>query len=187
MVSRKPSGKVPSGSPSTGEPEYLVVGTLRRPHGVHGAMVMQVITDFPERLIPGTQLFLGDAHTPVALLSTRVHNRGLVVKLIGVDTPEEAGNLRNQLVYVRAADRPRLPTGEFYHHQLIGLHVVNEADQPIGILSEILQTRANDVYVVRRANGSEVLLPVIPTVILAIETDRRLIRVRAIPGLLEES
>lgn len=187
MVSRKTSAKVPSGSPATGEPEYLVVGTLRRPHGVHGAMVMQVLTDFPERLNPDAELFLGDAHTPVAIISTRGHNHGLVVQLKGVDTPEQAGSLRNQSVYVRAVDRPQLREGEFYHHQLLGLDVVNEVDEPMGMLTEILQTGANDVYVVRRSNGTEVLLPVIPSVILAIEPDRRRIRVRVIPGLLDGS
>jgi 16S rRNA processing protein RimM len=150
-------------------------------------MVMQVITDFPERLKPEAQLFLGESRKPVVLLSARAHNRGLLVRLSGVDTPEAAGTLRNQSLYVRAADRPRLSTGEFYHHQLIGLNVVNEADESIGTLSEILQTGANDVYVVRRANGSEVLLPVIAAVVIAVEPDRGRIRVRAIPGLLEGS
>ena len=85
------------------------------------------------------------------------------------------------------ADRPPLPKGLFYVHELIGFEVVDEEEGLIGKLTEILQTGANDVYVVTRPDASEVLLPVIPSVVLNIDADRRLIRVRLIPGLLDES
>ncbi len=105
----------------------------------------------------------------------------------GVDTPEDAARYRNQLVYVTAADRPPLPKGQFYVHELIGFDVVDEEENLIGKLTEILQTGANDVYVVTRPDASEVLLPVISSVVLKIDADRRLIRVHLIPGLLDES
>ncbi len=187
MAARKISSNVGSGSPSAGEPEYLVVGSLRRSHGVHGEMVMEVITDFPERLKPNTKVYLGDSHQPMILESVRIHNEGLLVKFKGVDTPEDAGRCRNQLVYVTAADRPKLSKGQYYHHELIGFAIVDEHDESIGTLSDIMQTGANDVYVVTRLDKSELLLPVISSVVLDIEADRRLIRVRLIPGLLDES
>ena len=105
----------------------------------------------------------------------------------GVDTPEDAARYRNQLVYVTAADRPPLPKGQFYVHELIGFDVMDEEESLIGKLTEILQTGANDVYVVTRPDASEVLLPVIPSVVLNIDADRRQIRVQLIPGLLDES
>lgn len=150
-------------------------------------MLMRVMTDFPERLRPGVQLYLGMAHSPVSLISVQPHNQGLVVRVSGVDTPERAGSLRNELVSVSAADRPPLASGQFYLHQLVGLAVVDEADQSIGTLIEVLQTGANDVYVVKRADGSELLLPVIPSVVLAVDAGRRLIRVNARAGVPDES
>jgi 16S rRNA processing protein RimM len=186
MVSRKTQRNTGSGSPSTGEPEYLVVGFLRRPHGLHGEMVMEIHTDFPERLKPSLPVYIGDSYQKAVITGTRVHNEGLLIKFEGVETPEQAGRLRNQPVYVTAADRPVLPAGQYYHHELIGFAVVDEKQESIGTLIEIMQTGANDVYVVRKPDGREVLLPVISSVILAIEAGKRQICVRPIPGLLDE-
>ena len=175
-----------SGSPTKGEPDYLIVGYLRRAHGVRGEMVMEIHTDFPERLKSKAKVFVGKNYQPMTIATTRNHSEGLLIKLKGIDTPEDAARYRNQLVYVTAADRPPLPKGQFYVHELIGFEVVNE-EGLIGKLTEILQTGANDAYVVTRPDASEVLLPVIPSVVLGIEADRRLIRVHLIPGLLDES
>ncbi len=187
MASKKNSSNKGSGSPTKGEPVYLIVGYLRRAHGVHGEMVMEVQTDFPERLKPKTKVFVGKDYQPITIATARNHSEGLLIKLNGVDTPEDAARYRNQLVYVTAADRPPLPKGQFYVHELIGFDVVDEEESSIGKLTEIMQTGANDVYVVTRPDASEVLLPVISSVILDIEAERRQIRVRLIPGLLDES
>jgi len=63
------------GSPD-GEPVYLVVGFLRRAHGVHGELIMDLHTDFPERLRSGRKLFIGEEHKPMALVSTRPMQKG---------------------------------------------------------------------------------------------------------------
>ncbi len=187
MAPRKTSSSAGSGSPSAGEPEYLVVGFLRRAHGVRGEMVMEIHTDFPERLKAKTKVFVGDKRQPMTISGTRVHQEGLLVKFKDIDSPEDTVRYRNQLVYVTAADRPQLPEGQFYHHELIGFDVVDEEKGPVGKLTEIMQTGANDVYIVTRPDGSEILLPVIPSVVLDIEADRRLIRVHLLDGLIEES
>ena len=186
MVVKKTKSNTDSGSPSTGGPEYLVVGFLRRPHGLHGEIVMEVHTDFPERLKSATSVYIGDSHQKMVITGARFHNEGRLIKFEDIESPEQAGRYRNQPVYVKTADRPILPEGQFYHHELIGFSVVDEKEESIGSLVEILQTGANDVYVVRRPDGREVLLPVIPSVILAIELGSRQVRVRPIPGLLDE-
>ena len=187
MVGKKIKNKHGSGSPIDGEPEYLVVGYLRRPHGLHGEMVMEVHTDFPERLKPGTEVYIGGSCEKKLISNVRIHNEGLLIKFRDLETPEHAGRYRNQSVYVTVADRPVLPDGQYYHHELIGFNVIDEKEQSIGTLVEIMQTGANDVYVVRRADGREVLLPVIASVVIAVEVGNHQIRVRPIPGLLDES
>lgn len=187
MASKKERRKAESGSPTAGEPEYLIVGYLRRPHGVHGEMVMEIHTDFPDRLKPACRVYIGAAHAPMTIAGSRYHNEGLIIKLDGIDTPEAAGRFRNQLVYVTAADRPPLPEGMYYHHELIGFEIVDEMDHIVGTLKEIIQTGANDVYVVARDDSKEVLLPVIPSVVLGLEFAQRRIRVHLIPGLLDET
>jgi 16S rRNA processing protein RimM len=171
-----------SGSPN-GEPVYLTVGFIRRPHGLHGEMVMDLHTDFPERMKSGRKLLVGEDHQPLTLTSVRPHQAGLLVSLKGIDTPEQAGLLRNQWVYIKASDAPKLPEGKIYQHQLLGFQVVDENDQPLGTLVEILETGANNVYVVRDEAGHEILLPAIAEVVLETDTSRRVMRVHVLDGL----
>jgi 16S rRNA processing protein RimM len=170
------------GSPD-GEPVYLVVGFLRRAHGVRGEIIMDLHTDFPERLRSGRKLFVGDEHTPVTLTGARPHAKGMLVKLKGVETPEAVIPFRNQWVYVQATDVPALPEGKLYQHELFGFDVVDENGESLGSLVEIIETGANDVYVVRNEAGKEILLPAIPSVILETDPVRRMMRVHLLEGL----
>jgi len=176
-----------SGSPNAGEPAFLAAGKMRRPHGVHGEMVVELHTDFPERLRPKTTVYLGEKHLPVILRSARVHNEGLLLGFEGIDTPEEAGRYRNQVIYSSAKTLPDLADGEYYFHQLIGLNVADEDGHSLGVLTEILETGANDVYVVTDAEGSELLLPAIPQVVLDVNLDLKTMKVHLLPGLVEET
>lgn len=171
-----------AGSPS-GEPVYLTVGFLRRPHGVQGEIIMDLHTDFPERLKKGKKLWLGEDHRPVILASARPHAKGMLLKFKDMDTPEEVGEFRNQWVYVKASNVPPLPEGQMYQHELFGFAVVDEHNNSLGHLVEIIETGANDVYVVRDDSGHEILLPAIPSVILELDRARRLMRVHLLEGL----
>ena len=171
-----------SGSP-TGEPVYLAVGFLRRPHGVRGELIMDIHTDFPDRLRAGTKVFVGEGHDPLKIASARPHGTSLLVSFRGLVNPEEAGRLRNTWVYVTAADRPPLPDGKVYQYQIIGLRVVTDDGRELGTLSEILETGANDVYVVKAADGKEILLPAIPDVILGHNLSDGVMRVHLLDGL----
>ena len=171
-----------SGSP-IGEPLYLSVGFLRRPHGLQGEIIMDLHTDFPERMKIGRKLFIGEEYQPVTLTSVRPHQSGLLVKFKNIETPEDAGVYRNQWVFIKAKDAPPLPDGQIYQYELIGFNVVDEDDNPLGTLTEVLGTGANDVYVVKDEAGKELLLPAIPSVVLELDAGRRLIRVHLLEGL----
>ena len=173
----------PAGSPSNGEPLFLVVGKLRKPHGLNGEIRMEVITDFPERLKPGVSVFVGDEHHPMCIHSRRWHNRLLLITFEDINNPESAANFRNQMVYVRADDRPPLPDGNFYHHQLLGLDVVSDQGEQLGQLVEILETGANDVYIVRPITGPDLLIPAIDKVVTEINLEAGLMKVHLILGL----
>ncbi len=186
MVGRKKARTTGSGSPPVGEPEYLLVGSLRRAHGVRGEMVMEILTDFPERLKPGTGVYVGPSHRSMMIQGARVHSEGMLIKLEGVDSPEDAARFRNQPVYVTTASRPPLPEGHYYEHQVIGFTVVDdETGESIGTLSGIMRTGANDVYVVERENGGEVLLPVIASVVLSLDAESHTVHVHLLPGLID--
>ena len=172
-----------AGSPD-GEPIYLSIGFLRRPHGVQGEVIMDLHTDFPDRIKPGRKIYIGEKYEAATFGSVRVHGDSLLIKLRGYDTPESVGRFRNQWVYVKAKDVPPLPEGRHYKYEMIGLDVVDENDNALGKLEEILETGANDVYIVRDEAGKEILLPAIPSVILNVDMAQRSIKVHLLEGLI---
>lgn len=175
-----------SGSPNPGEPEFLVVGKFGKPHGIQGEIVMDIYTDFPERLQPGVTIFVGSQYAAHKIVKRRPHPRGLLVMVENYRSREAAAELRNQFVYVAAADRPELEDGEYYHHQLLGMNLVDENGQYVGKLVQILQTGANDVYVVHDTAGAEILIPAIDSVILNIDLEEKQMQVHLLPGILPE-
>lgn len=175
-----------AGSLLPGEPVFLAVGKLRHAHGIHGEILMEVFTDFPERLIPGAILYLNSENDQLRLIKCRPHREGLLMTFEGYTTPEQISQFRNQVLYVKANDRPPLADGEYYQHQLINLHVATDAGVSIGTVTEILETGASDVLVIRPEIGPEVLIPIVDTFIQSIDLTNREITVHIIPGILAE-
>jgi 16S rRNA processing protein RimM len=81
-----------------------------------------------------------------------------------------------------------LPEGEYYHHQVLGITVVDETDVVLGTLTEIIETGANDVYVVSDGGSParEILIPAIKQVLLDVDLDKKTMRVHLLPGLVED-
>ena len=171
------------GSPN-GESVYLAIGFLRRPHGISGEIIMDLHTDFPERIKPGRKVYVGENYDTLTIDTVRSHGNGMLVRLRGVDTPEGAGRFRNQWIYVKSTEVPALPEGQIYKHQLVGITVTADTGETLGVLNEIIETGANDVYVVKKESGGEILLPAIPDVILETDMNDRVMKVHLIDGLV---
>jgi len=166
-INKKPLNK--TGSPQSGGPAFLTIGKLQRTHGVKGEIVMEVLTDFPEKIIKGKDVFIGPRHVEYQVRSVRSHGQKLLISFEGLNDCDEVSILRNQNVMIKTEDASQLPEGEYYHHEIIGMQVVEENGNPVGTVQEILVTGANDVYVVTQENGGEVLLPAIHDVIINID------------------
>lgn len=167
-----------TGSPMQDEPVFIAVGFLRRSHGLKGEVIMDVLTDFPERIRVNRQVFIGEKHEPYRIQSVRMHEPAMLVKFKGYDTPEDVTRFRNLMVYVPVEQLPELPEDVYYHHQLLGLTVKDEAGKVFGNLASILETGANDVYVVRSEDGHEVLFPAIEGVVLQVDLEHKEMIVR---------
>ena len=176
-----------TGSPMPGEPVFLVIGKLRRPHGLKGDILMEVLTDFPERIKAGEQVFVGEKFDELQFRSCFWHGKLMRISFEGFNNPESVGEYRNNYVYVRRENVTELPEGEYYHHQLIGLKVLSDEGVTLGIITSILETGANDVLKVEDEQSREVLIPVIEQVVQDVDFDSGTILVHLIPGLLPEN
>ena len=181
------SYRLPSdaGSPQ-GEPLFLAVGKLRRPHGIRGEMLMEVLTDFPERFRAGAVVYVGPRRVPLTIRSVRPHRDMLIIAFEGYGERNQVEALRNLLVTVPADEAPPLAEDEVYYHQLLGLRVVTDEGVTLGRLVEILETGANDVYIVEpEGGGGQILLPAIDEVVLHIDLERGEMTVHLLEGLLD--
>ena len=167
-----------AGSSTFDEPVYLTIGQLGRSHGLHGEILMYLTTDFPERIRHGKVVFIGKNNSPFTIEQARHHNKGLLLKFENINQIEDLEKLTNALVFVRTDSLPPLPDGEYYHHQLLGLNVVNETGQEVGVLNEILETGANDVYIVINSDGKEELIPALNQNLVKIDIKNKIMVVR---------
>ena len=168
-----------AGYQSKGEPAFVAIGKFRRPHGIHGEIVMDNITINTGSIVKGTALFVGERHLEVTVHSARKTHKGMLVSLEGYLDRDLAGEFRNHFVYFRTEDLPELPAGEFYLYKLIGMRVLTEDSDYLGTIQEVMETGANDVYVVKKQSDSaELLLPAIESVILDINFDTEEVTVK---------
>lgn len=171
------------------QPEYLLVGEILRPHGVQGELRVRLLTEYPERIPQVPSLFLGagvDARSTleVHVVSMRMHQGFALIKFREYADRTQAERLRGQYIMVRLADAVPLDEGEFYLYQVIGLAVRTEDGQDLGTVAEVLETGANDVYIVHGDRYGEVLIPVTTDTIIQTDIPGRLLTVRLPAGLL---
>jgi 16S rRNA processing protein RimM len=176
----KPSTKVRARS----KPTFVAAGRVMRPHGVRGELLVEPVSDLMRSLQAGTQVFLGPRHKPAKVASARLHGRRWLVRLDGCDDREDAELWRGAALGVRVDDLPPLPEGEYFYWQILGMQVVTEDGRVLGRIDEILETGANDVYIVRSPDQPEVLLPAIQSVVRQVDLIAGKMKVHLIPGLI---
>lgn len=156
------------GSPQPGEPVFILIGKIRRPHGVDGKMMIDPYSESVDRFKPGNKVLIGEDHQPQVIQTRRAMDRAMLITFKDITDPDQAGLFRNKFIYILKDDLPALPDGEYYHFDLVGLNVFDIDDQMLGVLTEVLETGANDVFVVKSENGEEILLPAIESVIISV-------------------
>ena len=124
-----------------------------------------------ELLAPGRLVYIGEDHRPLTIAETRWKQDLLLLRFAELHDRTAVSELTNMLVYIRSNELPPLVDGGVYYHELIGLQVVEESGQVLGQLADILQTGANDVYVVLDEAGKETLIPDTDEMVLKIDLE----------------
>ena len=138
-------------------PEFVRVGQVTAPFGVQGAVKVYPLTDFEDRFEPGSELYLDGQ--PRRVEWWKPGHPTVTVKLAGIDNRTLAELHRGRYLEVRDEAVKPLSEGSYYHHQLVGLEVVTEGGGRVGVLSNVLERPANDVWVVTGDDGAEHLVP----------------------------
>ena len=153
-------------------------------HGIRGELKCRIVTDFPkQRFKRGNAVLLDGA--PRIIVSARAQGQIVLLRFEDVTDRTLAATFRGKDVLVPADQAVKLPKGEFYWHQVIGLEVIDATTQTsLGRISDILETGANDVYVVKTAGGRELLIPAIKDVVKDIDPALDRMLVEPLPGML---
>lgn len=169
------------------QPRYFAVAEVGAPHGLAGEASLIVLTDFPERLLEPTSYLLSP---PVGgLVEVRVDRvRGsgrLYAHFEGLDSPEAVAALRGCRLLVPEAEARSLDEDAYWVDDLVGCAVATTAGRELGTVEEVLFTGANDVYMVRLADGKSLPVPAIKEVVVSVDIEARSIVIEPIPGLMD--
>ncbi len=167
----------------------VIIGRLRKPHGLRGAMVLEILTDHPEaRFYPGAVLFVGPRQVPLTLRTVQPFRDGLLVTFEGYADRSAVEPLRNQWITIPAEEAiAPAEEDEYYDFEMLGLEVVTEEGRVLGRLVEILETGANDVFIVEPEEGPPILLPAIAEVLREVDFTAGRLTVHLLPGLLPDA
>lgn len=153
--------------------DLATVAAVLRPHGLKGAVRLELRSDNPERFRKGARLLIVQGDRIREALVERFVDQGRygIIKLSGVDSPEQAQELRGAELAVEAGDLPTLPSGSYYTFEILGMEVRSTAGESLGRIVEIEAMPAGDVYRVEGAAGG-FGIPAVGDIILEVDTKR---------------
>lgn len=161
-------------------PEFIPVGRIVNAHGIRGEVKLNPKGCDPGFLTAFDTLYI--AGEPVRVLSSRVHKSVVLLTLPGVTDMDAALALKGKVVSIRREDA-RLPEGEYFDEELVGLTVLDDASgEELGRVDRVLTYPAHKIYQVKGAR--EYLIPAVPGVFIAsVDPDAGVMRVHLMKGL----
>ncbi len=163
--------------------DYITIGKVVAPFGVRGEVKVVILTEFPERLSKGNTVMLrypDGKFVETAINASRPNKGGLLVSFEGPKTRMEAQELRDAEIVIDRADVKKLPKGSYYLFELVGMKVVTDDGRDLGVVEDVLQGGANDVYV----TSEQICIPAIKQVVKSIDVATGKMVIHPMPGLL---
>lgn len=165
--------------------ERFQVGVITSTHGIKGEVKVFPTTDNPKRFKKNMELILdtGKEELLLTVESVKFFKQFVILKFKGIDNINDVEKYKTKSLYVTRANAVRLKKDEYYIADLIGMDVREDNGDKLGILKEVIETGANDVYVISLENGKELLLPAIKECILNVDVENRKMEVHVMEGL----
>ncbi|MFZ5814846.1 MAG: ribosome maturation factor RimM [Bacillota bacterium] len=169
------------------KPELIRIGQITAPHGVHGAVRVFPLSDFPERYRTLRRALLGSAERPVGVRFRGFVKNLVILELEGFADRNQAESLRGQYLLVPRSEVHPLPEGHYYDFDLIGIEVVDPGGARLGRLVEVdHNSPVHDLYVVETAPGKRYMVPAVRQFVKEIDLAGGRMVIQPIPGLLED-
>lgn len=167
--------------------QFLKVGVITSVHGIRGEVKVFPTTDDPRRFKKCREVLVDPDQEKKILEIEHVKffKQFAIIKFKGFENPDEIMPYKGRELYVTRENAVPLGEDEYYIADLIGIQVSDENDTILGILEDVIETGANDVYSVRTDEGREILLPAIRECILEVDVENRRMKVHVMDGLMD--
>src|SRR5690625_4910456 len=168
---------------------FFNVGKIVNTHGIKGEVRVIKITDFEERFLPGSYLYLfkNDDDNPLKLTISnhRKHKQFDLLQFDGYDDVNDVEPFKGGMLKISEEDLLTLDEGEYYYHEIIGCNMYTTDGEYIGQVKEILSPGANDVWVVKRQGEKDELIRYIDDVVKEVNHEKKEIKIQLMEGLLD--
>ena len=167
--------------------DLLQVGVITTTHGVRGEVKVFPTTDDPARFkkLKNVVLDTGKEMIDLEVAGVKFFKNMVIVKFKGIDDINDVEKYRKKSLYVTRENAVKLKKNEYFIADLIGLKVQSDEGEDLGEINDVLQTGANDVYVISKAGADDILLPAIKDCVKEVDIENGTILVHLLPGLRE--
>lgn len=167
--------------------DILQVGVITQTHGIRGEVKVFPTTDDPNRFKKLKEVILdtGKEKITLEIEGVKFFKQFVILKFKGFDNINDIEKYKTKSLYVTRANAVRLKKDEYFIADLIDINVYLENDELFGVLTDVIETGANDVYEIRMENGKSVLVPAIKECILSVDVENRKMVIHLMDGLLE--
>ena len=165
--------------------DMLQVGVITQTHGIRGEVKVFPTTDDAARFkkLKKVTLDNGKERRELEIASVKFFKNLVILKFKGIDNINDVEKYKKAPLYVTREDAVPLGENEYFIADLIGLKVVSDEGENLGVLDDVLQTGANDVYVVKCDDGEEILVPAIKDCVKNVDIEGNEITLHLLPGL----
>jgi 16S rRNA processing protein RimM len=165
--------------------QFFRVGAITTTHGVHGEVKVFPTTDDPQRFKKLKQVILdnGKEQRELEITSVKFFKNLVILKFKGLDNINDVEKYKKADLLVTRKNAVPLKEGEYFIADLIGLKATSDEGEDLGILTDVIQTGANDVYVFSKEGMQDLLVPKIPDCIKDVNIEEGTILVHLLPGL----
>lgn len=167
--------------------DLLQVGVITSTHGIRGEVKVFPTTDDPNRFRKLKQVILdtGKEQLEMEIASVKFFKNQVIVKFKGIDDINDVEKYRKAGLYVTRENAVPLGENEYFIADLIGLKVISDDEEELGVIDDVLQTGANDVYIVKKEQTPDLLIPAIKDCIKNVNIEEGTMIVHLLPGLRE--
>lgn len=165
--------------------DYTIIGKIINTHGIKGDLKIYPLTDSLDRFFDLEKIYIGNSKEEVIIKEVKTHKGFALLRFENLENINDVLKYKEEFIYIDEVNKIKLQENHYFISDLIGCRVLLKDGKEIGILIEVLQGGANDVYVVLSPEKKEFLIPAVTEFIKTVDIDNNLIIIDPIEGMIE--